>query len=104
MAIGLLATAVARSSLTVLYTGAAVFGLFYMAGAAVIPPWAERINPAHPTQPHVAATGAAAIGSILGAAGAGALASVTNISTMFIAGATLAFSAALILTPHTPRD
>jgi predicted MFS family arabinose efflux permease len=104
MAAGLLAIAVAHSSLIVLYGGTAIFGTFYMAGAAVIPPWAARINPAAPTRPHIAATGASAVGSIVGAAAGGALAAATSTATMFAATAGVVFCIALALTPHTPHD
>jgi predicted MFS family arabinose efflux permease len=102
MAAGLLCIGMAPASLGLLYTGAAIFGPFYMAGAAIVPAWAERIDPNSPSQPHTIATAFSALGSIAGAAATGALGSTTGLPTIFTASAVLAVLAGLSLSSAAP--
>jgi predicted MFS family arabinose efflux permease len=102
MAAGLLCIGVDPASLGLLYIGAAIFGPFYMAGAAIVPAWAEQIDPGSPSRPHTVATACSALGSIAGAAAAGALGSTTGLPTVFIASTALAVLAGLGLGSAAP--
>ena len=104
MAAGLLCTAIEPRSLIALYLGAAIFGPFYMAGAAIMPPWAQRIAPDAPAGPHTIATAVSALGSVAGAAAAGALGSTAGLPGVFIAATALAMLAAPILNPGSPTS
>jgi predicted MFS family arabinose efflux permease len=97
MAAGLLCIGMAPASLGLLYTGAAIFGPFYMAGAAIVPAWAERIDPSSPSRPHTIATAFSALGSIAGAAATGAMGSTTGLPAVFTASAALAVFAGFSL-------
>lgn len=97
MAAALLCIGLIPTSLIALDIGAAIFGPFYMAGAAVVPRWSEHLDPISPARVHSLATGASAIGSITGAATAGAIASTTGLPTIFLASAALACLASTTL-------
>lgn len=102
MAAALLCIGLVPSSLVALDIGAAVFGPFYMAGAAAVPRWSEQIDPASPARAHSLATAASAVGSIAGAAVAGGLASSTGLPAIFLATATLATIAGIALANTLP--
>jgi predicted MFS family arabinose efflux permease len=97
MTVGLLTVGVFSASLLGLDAGAAVFGPFYMGGAAVIPRWAQRLSPSSPARPHSVATGATALGSVAGALLAGGLATLDGLPAIFVAGAGLTTVTALVV-------
>ena len=102
MAGGLLCLGVLPASVVILDAGAALFGPFYMAGAAIVPRWSEHIDPSNPVRPHSLATGASAVGSIAGAAAAGALGPDAGLPTVFVTSAALAAITGIALRPAVP--
>jgi predicted MFS family arabinose efflux permease len=93
----LLCIGLAGTSLIALAIGVALFGPFYMAGAAIVPRWSEQTDPTSPARAHTIATGASAVGSIAGAAAAGALGSTAGLPAVFVATATLTALTAMTL-------